>query len=240
MRKIAIRSAASLAAIATLFASSSAFARKTPAGMGTEGSLTVSADRLFGFMIESTKSEQTVNNVKVESTDSNTRISLVNPALGARLGLDYTVIPNLTIGAAVGLGFGSSSSKTKTNGSEVSTDGPSTMILLVAPRVGYLIDFTDNLGIWPRGGVTYERLSATTKAQGNNPESTFTSSQLSATVDVPLVIAPADHFAFTVGPFVDFPLTASSKVEAGGQTIEPDNAPKTTRFGLGAGILGSF
>jgi hypothetical protein len=149
------------------------------------------------------------------------------------------LIPNLTLGAAVGIGFGSSKTTQKSGGVEQSNDGPSTTSILLAPRVGYLIDFSDNLGLWPRAGVTYARVSSkSTGGQGGDVTATF--SQISATLDVPLVIAPADHFAFTAGPFLDFPLTSSQKTEAGGQTVEPDNAPKVTNLGLSVGILGSF
>lgn len=252
MRKTAIRSAAALAAVATLFASSSAFALKTPAGMGTQGSLTVTADRLFGFLISSTYSEPTPG---VERTSRTTGI-LIGSGSGQgsipRVGLDYTVIPNLTIGAAFGLGFGTGTSTTKSGGTETKVDEGTATSFLLAPRVGYLIDFSDNLGIWPRGGITIQRTSTSTP---DNPgpnqaarEDTETSNtQIFATLDVPFVLAPSDHFAFTAGPFLDFPLSASAKdtrpdpnKQSGTITTEPDPSPKTTYIGIGIGLLGSF
>jgi hypothetical protein len=242
MSKTFARTAALFSAATTLAITSSAFALTTPAGMGTEGSLTISADRLFGVLISSTYSETSQGNATVENTSRSTDINIINPAAsgaGPRVGIDYTVIPKLTIGVAVGIGFGSSSNKTKVGGQETSTDGPSSTTILFAPRVGYMIDFSDQLGLWPRAGITLVRKSdKTTGGQGGDTTTTF--QQIGATVDVPLVIAPADHFAFTVGPFVDFPLTSSYKTEAGGQTVEPDKAPKITNFGLAVGMLGSF
>lgn len=242
MSNIFARSAALFSAAAVLAVSSSAFALTTPAGMGTEGSLTVSADRLFGVLISSVYEESTQGNVKVENTSRSTDINIINPAAsgyaGPRVGIDYTVIPKLTIGAAVGIGFGSSKTTSKAGGTETTNDGPSTTTILFAPRVGYMIDFSDQLGLWPRAGITLLRQSSTTKGQNGDVKNTF--QQIGATIDVPLVIAPADHFAFTAGPFVDFPLTSSQKTEAGGTTVEPDNAPKVTNFGLAFGMLGSF
>lgn len=251
MRKTAIRSAAALTAVATLFASSSAFALKTPAGMGTEGSLTVSADRLFGFLISSTYEEETVANVKRERTTRGTGLLIGTGSAGGagpRVGLDYTVIPNLTIGAGIGLGYSTSSVKSTAGGTETTVDGPGVTTLFIAPRVGYLIDFSDNLGIWPRGGVTIARSSATSPGQSQTQggvtvttqETETTATNIWVTIDAPLVIAPSDHFAFTAGPFLDFPVSSSVSNKSGGTTVELDPAPKTTYVGLGIGMLGSF
>lgn len=250
MRQTAIRSAAALAAVATLFASSSAFALKTPAGMGTEGSLTVTADRLFGFLWQSTYTESTQGPVKTETTQRRSDIILgtgKSGAAGPRIGLDYTVIPNLTIGAAFGLGYTSVTGKQKVSGGgqtvETTSEPPGATTIFIAPRVGYLIDFSDNFGIWPRAGVTIARTSSTDErvnAQGATVETENSEFGLWATIEAPLVISPADHFAFTAGPFLDFPLTSSQKSKTGGTTVELDPAPKTTFLGVGIGMLGSF
>lgn len=248
MRKTAIRSAAALTAVATLFASSSAFALKTPAGMGTEGSLTVTADRLFGFLITSTYTEQTANNVKREQTTRSTGLLIGTGSAGGagpRVGLDYTVIPNLTVGAAFGLGYGTGTSTTTVGGTETKVDLGSSTTIFVAPRVGYLIDFSDNLGLWPRGGITIAHSSSKQPGQpngqgGTTPESERSGTDIFATVDVPLVLAPSDHFAFTAGPFLDFPLSTSEETTTGGVTTKTDPAPKTTYVGVSVGVLGSF
>ena len=246
MPKTAIRSAARCAAFALFAFSSSAFAQKTPAGMGTQGSLTVSADRLFGVLFSSVYTESKQGQGTVERSERSTNIVIVNGQLGVagpRVGLDYTVIPNLTIGAAFGLGFGSSSDKTKAGSTETKTDGPSSFSVLIAPRVGYMIDLSDTLGVWPRGGITYFRSSLSSDNPGPHNTTvtrTDTFQQVSATIDVPLVISPADHFAFTAGPFLDFPLTSSGKFESEGVSKDFDPAPKVTNLGLAFGLLGSF
>lgn len=246
MPKTVIRSAARCAAFAVFAFSSSAFAQKTPAGMGTQGSLTVSADRLFGVLFSSTYIE-TKGTPSSETSVRSTDIIIVNgraKTAGPRVGLDYTVIPNLTVGAAFGIGFGSTSVKDKKGSEENSKDGASSFDVLLAPRVGYLIDFSDNLGLWPRAGITFFRSSTQEDdkdAKGTTITQKDTFQQISATLDVPLVIAPADHFAFTAGPFLDFPLTSSGKREETGKPSQDlDPAPKVTNLGLAFGLLGSF
>jgi hypothetical protein len=211
MSKTFARTAALFSAAATLAVTSSAFALTTPAGMGTEGSLTVSADRLFGFLMSS--------NDKTDATT--TLIGIGTTPTTPRVGIDYTVIPKLTIGAAVGIA--NHSSKDAKGEKETSFTS-----FLLAPRVGYMIDFADSFGIWPRAGITYTRTSFSPPTGPSGSDTT-----IDLNLEAPFVLAPANHFAFTAGPFLDLGLSHSSDPSV-------DDLPKSRGFGLAVGMLGSF
>jgi hypothetical protein len=239
VRKLAAVGVGSLLALAALFVSNGAQAQDK---FGSQGQMVFSADRLFGVSANSTTIKQEANGQTTETTNSTTGISLLwgNNAAGdnsvpvsaiPRLSFDYFVIDGLTVGGS--LGYYTSSGTTKSGG--VSSDLPNTSGFAFAPRVGYALMFTDMIGFWPRGGLTYWQGKSETV--GTN-KTTTTISGFDVNIEVPFVISPTPHFAFTVGPLLDLGLSGSYKQESGGQTLSPEPSIKHTNIGLVAGILG--
>jgi len=102
----------------------------------------------------------------------------VSPYLLPRLGFDYFVIDSLSIGGS--LGFGDYDPE----GANNSTSGA-----IIAPRVGYALEFSKVFGFWPRGGFTYRNF-------GSNEE-------FALTLEAMFYAAPVEHFAITFGPLMD-------------------------------------
>jgi hypothetical protein len=236
--------------------------------LGTSGQFIISGERLTGLHFWSVKTQDdptpadpNPNVVK----DSGTAINLLwggDTAAGSasapvysvpRIGLDFVVIPNLTVGASVGyIHRGSTRDTTSAAGVTVTDDHrPSGNGFLLNPRVGYVIGLTPTIAIWARGGLTY--FYAKTTDENVNGMGVVTSTNKFAldgfalSLDPQVVFAPAPHFGVTLGPVLDLPLAGSSKNEntpmtggMAGVTTTTTTSVKITNFGLIAGLAGYF
>lgn len=216
---------------------------------GEEGTFAVSGERLTSIHHSSVKFE---GDGDAEFTISHTNISLfagpqsLRPSIDddagventaytfPRIAADYFVIDGLSVGASLAYVHSSSSSETELMGTSVESDGPSTSGFLIAPRVGYAYMFQDNLGIWPKLGITYVSAGLT-----DDDDNEFSTSALAVSLDVPLVFVPVEHVAFTAGPSLDLGVSGSSEVNPDvGATEETDF--KATDIGLNVGMTVFF
>ena len=121
------------------------------------------------------------------------------------------------------------------SGSSTSTDQPKVTYWGLAPRVGYIAPLGDTLSLWPRAGIEYHNVNASSVI-----------TQFSIEAEVMLVISPWNHLGFTVGPTVDVPVTgkSSSASATGTGTTGPATATHFDsamfQIGFSAGMLGHF
>ncbi len=226
-------------------------------GLGQRHQLIISADRLVPIFSYTSVSEDRSNNAaEITRTTSGSSISLLwgsnffseqNIHSIPRVAADVTVIERLTIGGAVAVAFGvSSTQSTETQprgGGPTNTtefDAPRATVFGLVPRVGYIIPVGDILAIWPRGGMGIYSFSRHFEVINNGQR--FSSSTndflLSLDLDPQLAVVPLEHFFFSVGPLVNIPLTGSRT------TQDTDNS-RTSRdlsvFQLGiTASLGGF
>jgi hypothetical protein len=194
-----------------MLASSSAGAQT----FGEKGQLAISAERLFGFVHDSTTTTENGIDTTVK-TDSFSLLSSTVTPFGTgvvvysqpRVAGDYFVIDNLSLGGAVGYSHYSISEPAGQN-VEISTSGDS---WLFAPRVGYSFLFNDNIGIWPRGGFTYRTFSAV-----NESGHVF-----ALTIEAPFTFSFIPHVVFTAGPTLDLGLTGKEDHKMGNFTTSVD------------------
>ena len=207
-----VRSLAAFAAVATLASSANA-QEEGPRGLGQQGNFFISAERLFGF----TGNKQSIELNGNESDVTFTTFGLLwnapaSPMNLPRVGLDYMVVDNVSVGG--NLGYVSTS---------IDTDGPGdddATGFLFAPRAGYLLGIGESVGIWARGGFTYYSLQ--------DPDT----SQFALNAELQFAIAPTPGLAITVGPLIDFGLTGSRDVGS-------EEADFTDRnYGVVAGLSG--
>jgi hypothetical protein len=209
-----------------LLVSSSAWAQT----FGEKGQLAISAERLFGFVHNS--STETFNGQDTTTkTDSFTLLSsTITPVNGGTGGLafsqprvagDYFVIDNLSVGAALGYSHVSFTRPTMAN-FDVSTSADSWTF---APRVGYSILFNDMIGIWPRGGFTYRSFSS--GADGGH--------LFALTLEAPFTFSLIPHVVFTAGPTVDFGLGGKLDNNQGNVTTSIDF--NSTEIGLQTALI---
>ena len=201
---------------------------------GDMGHVVISAERMFGVGF-------TWDSVDVGADDNATvstfNLSVLSNPLGTttntysfpRMGFDFFIAENLSIGASLGFAYTSFDEDEELQGVAL---GDSITTFLAAPRVGYAFMFADGIGIWPRIGVTW--LWATTSGDAAD----LTANRFALTFEAPFVISPTDNVAFLLGPKFDLGLSGSNKIEAGGAETETD--VKATELGIYVGLLTYF
>ncbi len=246
-------------AITAVSGAGAAPASTTGNGIADKGTLTIGAERLFGFAWGQESTETTdvaggvtrVSDSKVSSTTFGLlwNGSPANVYVIPRVGIDYTIIDNLTIGGSIGyVHVGDSYSNTTTttlNGASttqsVSGDYGSANGFIFAPRVGYVLPLGGMLSVWLRGGLTYYNVGTSTPPQNNgNTTVSTTQSGFALSLDPQLVISPVEHFAFTVGIAADLPLagTHSQDETTNGTTVSTSYTDHFTNLGITVGLLG--
>ena len=218
-------------AAATLLVSSGAWAQT----FGEKGTIAISAERLFGLTYDS----GTTTTNGQDRSDHITNISLLSSPVSTSLGnavwggygsprvaVDYFLIDKLSLGVALGYSHWSLNHQEALGNTETVFSGDS---FTFAPRVGYLIPFTNVVGFWPRAGFTYRTFSAPQRSEHD----------LALTLEAPFTFAPIPHVVFWAGPTLDLGLS-------GAQTSENKNGSKTsidftaTGFGLQTALLVYF
>jgi len=167
-----------------------------------------------------------------------------------RLGFDYTILPNITVGGDLILFFtlgGSASSEQYNNaGGTVTTtaSAPTSTIFGIAPRGGYILHLNQLLAIWLRGGFSFYTLTEKQSATVGTTTTTYSASyhQPAIDLDPQLVITPLPHFGFTAGLTGDLPFAGghSYTTNTGGTTSTVSAASSLTFLGVTAGVLGWF
>lgn len=221
---------------AVLLAAPAAYAQD----FGKEGQFAVGAERLFGVVHTSITAEED----GAEATFSHTNISLLlsrsnstggGPVGGVfplgysfpRVAADYFVIDGLSVGGSLGLYTHSGNVEVEVMGASEENDTGSVTGFLFQPRVGYAFMFSEMIGIWPRGGITF--LSESAESADNDEQS---SSALALTIECPLVINPVPHVVFGIGPTLDLGITGSTENNPS-EPMAPTTEVDTTMHDIG-------
>lgn len=181
--------------------------------LGTRGNLVFSADRLFGLYFAHQSVEVTPSR---DENDDRTSIGLgwSQPLSGAlsttpRLGIDYFLSNNFTLGGSIGFWSGSD------DDSDVTTTA-----FLIAARAGYALRLGHSVTFWPRGGFTYSTYSI--------EDSSLDYYTFALTVEAPFCFALTEGFALTLGPNLDLGFLAERRSLDATETV----------FGLMFGLSG--
>jgi hypothetical protein len=169
-----------------------------------------------------------------------------------RIGADYVIIPNVTVGGNIifftTLGGHQQTETDFSNGQQsqtVTTGQPSALVFGIAPRGGYILALSDLLSVWLRGGLSYYVGNYKTQTpQGGNVTVTDTVSanQFALDLEPQLVITPVQHFGITAGLTADIPLAGghSETIDNGTQSNSASAGSSIFFFGAQAGLLGWF
>jgi hypothetical protein len=160
--------AAALATGITFAAGTSAAQQPGSTFATTQSRFVLSAERLFGLSF----TRETHENIDPGDPTTETKTSTTNIGLGTnvfyyspyvqpQLGFDVFVIDHLSVGGA--LSYFTVSGESEETG-EASNDVTEFTLFRVTPRVGYGMMFTDLIGLWARGGLTYYNQS--TESEG--------------------------------------------------------------------------
>jgi hypothetical protein len=227
-------------------------------GLGSQTQLIISADRFVHVLsFNSTKETFNEDPNHTETTSGTATSILLGTDLAAggtvhtipRVGFDFAIIPHLTIGGGIPLAFtlgGTNKVERDQNNQTVTveTDAPSVTVIGIAPRVGYILGFSDLFGLWLRGGVAFYSVRTSFENQNNNTNVRVTNkdSIFSLDLDPQFIIVPMEHFFINVGLLMNVPITGSRTQEnvTGNTTRTVDHDLTIWHFGASAGLGGWF
>ena len=168
-----------------------------------------------------------------------------------RLGFDYTVIPNLTVGGNFVLAFPTGGNVSTCTGNICTqTDTPGGNVWGLAPRAGYIIGIPDMMAIWLRGGLSYYHSNSS--IAGAVPpgcpaaNTTDTSGVFGLDLEPQFVVTPINHFAFEIGPTLDWGFAGNATNETPtpaapcGSTTKTSYGYTSLYVGVTGGIFGWF
>jgi hypothetical protein len=180
----------------------SQFSRDEPAPGGTTGASHSGDNTTLGLFYGSTLD---LNNQGDNATDFPSSAFFTVP----RVGLDYAVAPDITIGTDLvlffTLGGGHSTQTTFANGTSMTSEQVSQSLTVfgLTPRVGYIMKLTDSFSLWLRGGLSFYNGTLST----SGPTGTLvTDSQYQFALDLEpqIVYTPIPHVGFTAALDGDF------------------------------------
>jgi hypothetical protein len=224
--------AAALATGITLVAGASAAQQVGSTFATTQSRFVLSAERLFGLSF----AQLTVDvsgpapDFEVSSTNIGlgTNFGEYSPYVQPQFGFDVFVIDHLSVGVA--LSYWTASGEAEQG--DQSEDLPDRALFRVTPRVGWGMMFTDIVGLWARGGLTYYNSSA--EAESGTE---VTQNGLAITLEGLLMISPVDHVGIHLGPTFDIGISGEQELDPadpGSPTVSSDETHR--QFGAMAGL----
>jgi hypothetical protein len=180
--------------------------------LGTRGNLAINVERLFGFYLVSQSVDVGPVDIETDTTD----FSLLwndapTPLTQPRIGVDYFIDDNFTLGGNLGVYTRS-----------VDAGGPSAddTGILFGIRAGYALRLGHAVSFWPRGGLAYHTVNADGLGADRN--------LLSLELEGMFSLAPGEGWALLLGPTVNVGLSGESA----------NNDLSENCFGVMLGVVG--
>jgi hypothetical protein len=155
-----------------------------------------------------------------------------NPFAIPRVGVDFILPSNVTLGGAVGFShISASTSEKSSSGTTRETDVGSVFLYTLTPRVGYRIPLSDRVDFTPRAGLTLAGASVS-PAEGDNKASIFA---VAIGADAPFAFRLTDSFNLIAGAALDYTVsatvttTSTSTTTVVGPGGQPTSSASTTR-----------
>jgi len=180
-----------------------------PGRFGRQGSVSLSVERLFGL-----------SHASQSSGPSTTTVSLMGSS-GLELGVAPYGVPRIGVDGFLGHGLSLGLA-----GLFAVVDQNSTTVTVLGlnPRVGYAVHASDGLSLWPRLGLSYVNIGASSNQPFTQGQSAYA---LAATIELQVVVTPLPRVGFLVAPTFDVGLAGT-------------NSDKVTQIGLQAGLMAWF
>jgi hypothetical protein len=175
---------------------------------------------VVGFGVE-TRLDALYTSIKSPNGDSSS-----STQIGFGADIAYFVVDGLSVGGVVGFDHLSS----KPAGA---TDSDTETSYNVMARVGYNLWLQpESLSLWPQVGIGWNHSGLGTSSGDAS------ASQVQLGVFIPLLIHPAKHFHFGIGPFVTRDLTSSTSATPSGGSSTSGDGDKATVIGIRGDIAG--
>ncbi|MCL2450090.1 MAG: hypothetical protein FWD17_14170 [Polyangiaceae bacterium] len=167
-----------------------------------------------------------------------------------RVGLDYTIVPHVTVGGDIGLFFTAGTNQSQQvdlpNGSNSTASGSagSLFVFGIAPRAGYILNLNDSFAIWLRGGFSFYTATSSTEKDPMTGNYTHNNTdQFAIDLEPTFVYTPVPHFGLTASLDGDIPVAGRRSVtnyQASGANTEASVSSSMAFVGLTLGMLGYF
>ena len=176
-------------------------------------SMSLALERAGGIGYAKASSTEGKNDSSLSLTALGVGGVTLNPFAVPRLGLDFILASNLTLGGAVGFTRLSASTS---NGSK-SEDVGSAVLYTLTPRIGYRIPLTDKIDFTPRAGLTFAGASLS-PANSKADASIFA---IAIGADAPFAFRLTDSFNILVGAALDYTVSANVTTTSTSTNIGP-------------------
>ncbi|MGD0674613.1 MAG: hypothetical protein ABSC94_04300 [Polyangiaceae bacterium] len=166
-----------------------------------------------------------------------------------RIGVDYVLAPNVTVGGDLILFFSGASQSNQTDYTNGTTENVSqsvggSTVFGLAPRAGYILRVNGLVSLWLRGGLSFYTSVAGTARQPDGSYAHEDVDELALDLDPQIVITPMPHFGLTAGLTADIPLVGQhslTQFNADGSEASEESASSSVMFlGVTVGLLGYF
>ena len=228
-----VRAASSFAALGfVLYASSAAAQDGAPAPTPTNppAALPSASEEKVPSLSLALERVGGIGYAKAASSDSDSNVSLValgvggvtpNPFAVPRLGVDFIMKANLTLGGAVGFTHLSASTGDKNSSQDVG----SVFLYTLTPRVGYRIPLSEHVDLTPRAGLTFAGASYSPPSGSNGSASVFA---VAIGADAPFAFRLTDSFNLLAGVAADYTVAATVTTESSSTTVTTGPGGSTT------------
>jgi hypothetical protein len=229
---------------------------QTKPEFGSRGEFILSADRLVPLVSWSRVAQDDLAGGDTSTTTTQTAFSFFWGSTAPqevfftvpRVGLDYTIVPNVTIGGNVTVFFtaGSNTSTTTTvdNGAmTTSGDNGGLFVFGIEPRAGYILRLNDMFAFWFRGGFSFYTATASSPKQNDGSYSHDNTNQFALDLEPQFVFTPVSHFGLTATLDGDVPIAGQhshTDFAANGMSNEASASSSLAFVGLTLGMIGYF
>ena len=195
-----------------------------PAASGAEAkvpSLSLSLERVGGIGYAKASSSESGSDASVSLVAFGVGGVTPNPFAIPRLGLDFILPSQITLGGAIG--FTRLSASTSDSGK--SQDIGSVFLYTATPRIGYRIPLSEHVDLTPRAGLTFA--GASFSPSGSKSSASVFALAIGA--DAPLAFRLTDSFNLLAGAALDYTVSATVTTESTTTTtVSGPGTPATT------------
>jgi hypothetical protein len=153
-----------------------------------------------------------------------------------RFSLDAQLYQRITVGGAVVYITHDARTRVRdeASNSHATSDDDSERSLIVHPRVGYRLGMARAVAFWPRAGLAYVWQKTHDQATGE----TVTLDTVEVTVEAMIVLVPAPHVGFVIGPYADISVAGSAEARSAEGAVDLDVQHRS--LGLNCGLVAWF
>jgi hypothetical protein len=201
--------------------------------IGLRGTLAVGVENVTGYDV-TTVGYRNITNVDITDTTTQFSFLLKN---GARVGVHYFILPQVSLGGSLGYESFSGSVTQPDVGGTYSQDKPTNSMFLLNLKAGYLLPLANRAGFWFRAGPGVYRSSQ----HPYNPAE-FTETFWTVGLDVLFVYAPYRAVGLFAGPGADLAFVGRhSEYNVGpANNLSFSHSASYRRLGLDFGMMVMF